>query len=36
MRKAAFVLMIIAFGVATAMQMLPDDGATLTVYGFEA
>ena len=36
MRKTAILTMIIAFGVATAMQMLPGDGATVTVYGFEA
>ena len=35
MRQTAILIMIFAFGVATAMQMLPDNGAT-TVYGFKA
>ena len=36
MRQTAILIMIIAFGVTGAMQMLPGDGATVTVYGFEA
>ncbi len=36
MREAAIVMTIIAFGVAGAMQMLPGDGATVTVYGLDA
>lgn len=36
MRTTAIAMMIIAFGVAGAVQMLPGDGATVTVYGLDA
>ena len=36
MRTTAIAIMIIAFGVTGAMQMLPDDGAAVTVYGIDA
>ena len=35
MRTTAIAIMIIAFGVTGAAQMLSGDGAAVTVYGFE-
>ncbi len=36
MRKTAILIMIIVCGMAGAMEMLPGDGARVTVYGIEA
>ena len=35
MRTTAIAIMIIAFGMTGAAQMLSGDGAAVTVYGFE-
>ena len=36
MKKTAILIMVIIYGVASAMQMLPCDGARVTVYGIAA